>query len=104
MQEVRSSILLSSTIFASAFMQTYRAVLIIGIIEVLIGTITLFGNLIFIILDLNNKSGNVLAFILITGCMSGMIGVGILKFNKIAYNLLIYFSSVIILTKFLMFA
>src|SRR6185503_4833475 len=52
----------------------------------------------------NKKSPNVLAFVLVTACLSMLIGVGILKFNKTAYNLLIYFSSVIILTKLLMFA
>jgi len=85
-------------------METYRGVLIIGIIEILIGTVTLLGNLIFTIFNLNFKAPNILLFVIISASISTLIGIGILKQNRAAYYLLLYFSSVILLTKFLMFA
>jgi hypothetical protein len=85
-------------------MEAYRGVLIIGIIEVLIGTVTLLGNLLFTIVNLNFKAPNILLFVIISASMSTLIGIGILKQNRAAYYLLLYFSSVILLTKFLMFA
>jgi hypothetical protein len=84
-------------------MKSYRTVLIIGIIEVLIGSVTLFANLFLVLLAENEKSFNVLMFVVIAACMSTLIGIGILKFKRLAYQLLLYFSSVIILTKFLIF-
>ena len=82
-------------------MQNYRIILGIGIIEILIGFITLFFNLVTLIIGANAKTANALFFVIIAGSMSSLIGLGLLKFNKTAYQALIYFSSVIILTKFL---
>jgi hypothetical protein len=84
-------------------MQHYRIIIIIGAIEILIGSITILFNLITLALSLNNKSPNVLTFVLVTGIMSILLGFGILNFKKPAYQLLLYFSSVIILSKFLVF-
>ena len=75
----------------------------IGIIEILIGSLALLGNFLLALLNLNDKSPNVLAFVLITASVSILIGLGLLKGNKSAYVLLLYFSSVIILTKILIF-
>ncbi len=47
---------------------------------------------------------NVFTFIAVTGTLSTLIGVGLLKHNRLAYDLLLYFSSVIILSKFLILA
>lgn len=85
-------------------MKNYRAVLVIGLIEIFIGGVTLIGTLGALVLSLNTKTANVLLFVLITGIMSTLLGVGILKFKKFAYQFLLYFSSVIILTKLLIFA
>jgi uncharacterized membrane-anchored protein len=82
-------------------MKHYRLVLTIGILEILIGSITLLSNFATLALSQNNKSPNVLCFVVITGILSVLLGIGILKFRKKAYQLLLYFSSVIILSKIL---
>ncbi|OGX41375.1 MAG: hypothetical protein A3G91_06345 [Omnitrophica WOR_2 bacterium RIFCSPLOWO2_12_FULL_50_9] len=84
-------------------MQHYRLVLIIGALEILIGSVTVLFNLTTLALSLNAKSPNVLAFVLVSGIMSILIGFGILNLKKPAYQLLLYFSSVILLSKFLIF-
>ena len=84
-------------------MRSYRIILIIGFIEILIGGVTIFTNLVTVLLSTNPKTPNVLFFVLVTGAVSTLIGIGILKLKRIAYLLLIYFSSVILLTKFLIF-
>ncbi len=52
----------------------------------------------------NTKPPNILLFVLVTAITSTSLGVGILKLNQTAYDLLIYFSSVIILSKIMIFA
>ena len=83
-------------------MQHTRTTLAIGIAEILIGGLTLMVTICSLIFSFNHKPGNVLLFVLITATMSTLIGIGILTFNRTAINVLIYFSSVIVLTKFLM--
>lgn len=82
-------------------MKNYRFVLFLGCIEILIGLVTLFFNFFSLIFGSNTKSPNVLFFVTIAAVASFSIGIGILKFYKIAYQSLLYFSSVIILTKIL---
>ena len=84
-------------------LKPYKIILIFGIIEILIGSITIFSNISTLILSLNTKTPNVLLFVIATGIASTLIGIGLLKFNKPAYRLLIYFSSMIILSKILIF-
>jgi len=84
-------------------MKSYRTILIIGIIEILIGSVTLFSNFFLILFNMNNKSPNILLFVVVAACVSTLLGIGMLKFNKAAYELLLYFSSVIILSKALIF-
>ena len=83
-------------------MQHTRTTLAIGITEVLIGGLTWIVTISSLLFSFNHKPGNVLLFVLITATMSTLIGIGILTFNRLAINMLIYFSSVIVLTKFLM--
>ena len=73
----------------------------IGVIEILIGSSALLGNFISLALSLNTKDWNVLVFVVTAGCVSTLIGIGILKLNKTAYHFLLYFSSVVILSKIL---
>ncbi len=84
-------------------MRHYRTVLFIGIIEIAIGGITLASNFITLALSHNSKSLSVLCFVVISGIISTLLGIGLLKFRKEAYLLLLYFSSVIILSKVLIF-
>ena len=84
-------------------MKYYRPVLLIGAIEILIGSVTIVFNLITLGLSQNNKSFSVLCFVLAAGGMSTLIGIGILKLKTLAYQSLLYFSSVIILSKLLIY-
>jgi hypothetical protein len=84
-------------------MRHYRIVLFIGIIEICIGSGALIGNIVTLALSHNSKSLTVLCFVLIAGIISTLLGVGLLKFRKEAYLILLYFSSVIILSKILIF-
>lgn len=80
-------------------MKNYRIILIIGIIEILLGSSALLGNFITLLLGINDKTPNVLLFVAVAGSISTLLGIGILKFNKRAYQILLYFSTVIILSK-----
>ena len=84
-------------------MKHYRTVLAIGIIEICIGGSALLGNIITSVLSQNNKSFGILCFVITAGIISILLGIGLLKFRKEAYLLLLYFSSVIILSKILIF-
>ena len=84
-------------------MKHYRVVLMIGIIEICIGGSALLGNLVTSIFFENTKGFGVLFFVTTAGFISTLLGVGLLKFRKEAYLLLLYFSSVIILSKVLIF-
>jgi len=84
-------------------MKHYRTVLTIGIIEICIGGSTLLSNLATLVQSQNNKSLGVLCFVLIAGALSASLGIGLLKCRKEAYLLLLYFSSIIILSKILIF-
>jgi hypothetical protein len=84
-------------------LKNYRTLLVIGIIEILIGGVTLLGILISLLLGINTKPLNVLLFVIVSAILSALIGVGVLKFKKIAYQLLLYFSSVVFLSKLLIF-
>ena len=84
-------------------MRGYRTILIIGLIEIFIGSLALISNFTSLILDTNTKSPGVFLFVITTGTISAFLGVGLMRFKKIAYQLLLYFSSVIILSKILIF-
>jgi hypothetical protein len=84
-------------------MKHYRIVLTIGIIEIFLGGGALLGNIVTLALSENNKSLGVFCFVAIAGIISALLGVGLLKFRKEAYLILLYFSSVIILSKLLIF-
>ena len=78
-----------------------RILHLIGITEISLGLSTLAANLTALILFTNTKSFNVLVFVLTTSLMSTLIGIGLLRGHKSAYQALLYFSSVIVLTKIL---
>ena len=80
-----------------------RVVLLIGYTEMIIGVSTLITILGGWLLNLHPKPPNVLFFITVTASLSILLGLGIIKINKFAYQLLFYFSSVIILSKILIF-
>ena len=72
-----------------------------GVIEILIGLITLIMIILSIIKGKSTKPAGVLVFVLTTAIISSGLGLGILKYNLKSYYLLLYFSSIIILSKIL---
>ena len=80
-----------------------RTLLVIGLCEVLIGVTTLVGLVVSVALLANEKTPNVFIFVLTTACISSLLGMGILLHSPWARRLLIYFSSVVILSKLLIF-
>lgn len=73
-------------------------------IEILIGLITFIAVILSLIQGKSTKPIQVLIFVLATATISSYLGFGILKHNLKSYYLLLYFSSVIILSKILIFA
>ena len=85
-------------------MNPSKTIFAIGLIEILIGSITLTTVLVSVLNQTNLKTFNVLTFVVVTSLISLLIGIGILRHDKAAYQLLIYFSSVIVLSKILIIA
>ncbi len=79
-------------------------ILIFGVTEILIGSITLIAVFLSILQGKSGKPLEVLIFVLITCGLSVGLGIGILKHNKTSFNLLIFFSLIIIFSKILVFA
>ena len=84
-------------------MQNNKLISLIGIIEILIGTITLMATLTSLALNANHKAPNVLLFVITTSITSSLLGIGILLYKKTAYELLLFFAAVIVLSKILIF-
>ena len=79
-------------------------ILIFGVTEILIGSITLIAVFLSILQGKSGKPLEVLIFVLITCSLSIGLGIGILRHNKTSFNLLIFFSLIIIFSKILIFA
>lgn len=84
-------------------MKHFRVVLIIGIVEILIGGATLLGVMASLAAGTNAKPPNVLFFVTTAAGISTLLGIGILRFKRLAYRLLLYFASVVLLSKLLIF-
>ena len=82
----------------------HRSIIFFGILEIAIGAVTLIAILASLIFGVSHKPPAILAFVLITSITSLSIGIGMLKLNRISYYLLLYFSTVIILSKILIFS
>ncbi len=85
-------------------MSRERLIYLIGLIEILIGIMTLGAVGISVVTGMNTKSPNVFIFVVFTATLSLLLGTGLLRFNRIAYLTLIYFASVIVLSKILILA
>ena len=72
--------------------------------EILIGSITLIAVILSLTQEKSAKPPEVLLFVLTTAAISTALGFGVLKANLTSYHLLLYFSSIIILSKILIFA
>ena len=80
-----------------------KGVLSFAIIEIAIGLITICGITYSLLSGLNTKPINILTFVYVTAFLSCALGLGIVNFNKQAYELLLFFVGVVILTKILIF-
>ena len=76
----------------------------IALAEIAIGSVTLLTNLASLLFSYNTKNYNVFIFVIATASVSFMLGVGLLNQRRAAYQLLIYFSSVVLLSKLLIAA
>lgn len=79
-------------------------IIVFGCIEIAIGASTLLLVLISVFLRQSAKPLEVLIFVLCASTISLSLGIGILRRSLHSYHLLLFFSSVIIFTKLLIFA
>lgn len=79
-------------------------IVIFGLIEIAIGCVTLTAVIFSLFLGKSHKPLEVLIFVLATSAISLSLGIGILRHHSASYHLLLFFSSVIILSKLLIFA
>ncbi len=79
-------------------------VTIFGIIEICIGLFTLSAVLTSLVIGVSAKPPEVMAFVVITSSISFGLGIGILRRSIHSYHLLLFFSTMVIFSKFLVFA
>src|SRR4030042_2401009 len=72
--------------------------------EIFIGATTFTAVILSLIETKSAKPMEVLIFVLMTGLISSILGLGILRHSSICYRSLIFFSLVVILSKVLIFA
>ena len=85
-------------------MKNKWGIMLFALIEILIGLVTLAAVILSIIQGKSTKPLEVFLFVLITAIISTGLGFGLLRNDLASYRLLLYFSSVIILSKILIFA
>jgi len=85
-------------------MKSRLGIIIFALLEILIGAATLIAVSLSLIKGSSTKPPEVLTFVLVTAIISMTLGFGLLKCNLTCYHFLIYFSSIIILSKVLIFA
>ena len=78
-------------------------ILCFGITEISLGTVTLIAHLTASTLTLYQKPLNVLTFVMVTAIISVGLGIGILNYNVHARHMILFFASMIILSKILIF-
>jgi hypothetical protein len=77
---------------------------IFALAEIIIGSVTLIAVILSLIQGKSTKPPEVLVFVLTTAIISLGLGFGIFRYNLTSYHLLLYLSSIIILSKILIFA
>lgn len=81
-----------------------RGIILFGIVEISIGLITLVAVISSLISRSSTKPLEVLIFVLTTSIISLGLGIGILRRSLASYHLLLFFVTIIILSKILIFA
>lgn len=79
-------------------------IIIFGFIEIFIGSVTLIAVSTNLLIGKSTKPPEVLIFVLTTSFISLSLGLGILRRNLTSYHLLLFFATVILLSKILIFA
>ncbi|RJO65054.1 MAG: hypothetical protein C4540_02335 [Candidatus Omnitrophota bacterium] len=75
-----------------------------GIIEILIGSFTLSGVATSIVLGTSQKPLGVLTFVVCAATVSLALGVGIVRRSRVGYYLLLFFATLVLASKLLIFA
>lgn len=81
-----------------------RGILFFGLTEIAIGAITLSSVLVSLFLYLSQKPLNVLVFVITASVISIILGAGILLRKIHSLHMLLFFASMIIVSKILIFA
>ena len=81
-----------------------RIIKIIAYIEILIGLSTILGLATSPLFFVPTKPLNVFVFVMISAVVSGILGIGILKYKEQARILIVFFSGYVVLTKILVFS
>jgi len=84
-------------------MKLKLGVVVFAIIEIILGYITLLAVSVSLIRGWSTKPQEVVIFVLATTVISVCLGLGVLRYSLRSYYLLLYFSSIIILSKLLIF-
>ena len=84
-------------------MKPKLGIIIFALTEILIGSVTLIAVILSLIQGESTKPLEVTIFVLTTAITSTILGFGILRNNLTCYHLLLYFASIIILSKILIF-
>lgn len=83
--------------------KTKQGIVLFGLIEIAIGSATLVTVITSLLLGISTKPIEVLIFVLSTAAISLSLGIGILRYNLASYHLMLFFATVIILSKILIF-
>ena len=81
-----------------------RGILSLAFIEIFIGLFTIIVISFSLILSYNIKPLNIIIFVYATSILSFCLGIGLLRLNRQAYELLLFLAGVVILSKILVFS
>ncbi|MCM8763202.1 MAG: hypothetical protein NC936_05695 [Candidatus Omnitrophica bacterium] len=85
-------------------MKAKRGILFFGTTEILVGSITFVATIFSLMSGKSTKPLEVLIFVTTTSVISIALGIGILRRSLSCYHLLLFFATIIILSKILIFA
>lgn len=83
---------------------TRLGVAVFGLIEICIGLITLIAVILSLVSGSSAKPAAVLVFVLATSLISTALGIGVLMNNLTSYHMLMFFATVVVFSKGLIFA
>jgi hypothetical protein len=84
-------------------MKSQKGIIVFGIIEICIGMFMFCDTFLYMLAGKPSRPPEVVVFILTTSFISACLGIGVLRYHIHSYHMLLFFSSVIILSKVLIF-